>query len=395
MRQRRIADEGHSPSRPALRRMAAVDMFPKPKEDFQRQQTSAGAVVSAVTVGIILFLVLWEGISYALGWSAYSTDLSIDHNANRSMDVNIDISFPRTSCNSLSVDIRDAAASQRINVTQLLQKIPLTQEGRPAFAGRIVEVGDEAAEEGGVDASTACQKCFLPQDIGALANKVDTDGNRLADKCCATCGSVALAYDAAGLPVPPQNRVLQCLGDIAAANPGCRIVGVLHLKKISGTLVFAPRQTKNAYHISDLFRFRADHRINRLVIGNPRVRRFSKQGVISHLEGFEYKHQSRLSEVRYFLSVVPTTYNTKQRQASNVRTYEYAVQWRARDLSFRYNEIPAVMFSFDFSPIQIDNYFVRPPLTQFLVKLCGIVGGLFVVLSIVDRVVARLVQLYD
>lgn len=384
MRQRKvISDEDVVSSQPVLRRVAAVDMFPKPKEDFQRQQTTAGATVSMVTVGVIVALLLWEGIGYCVGWNAYDTDLTIDGNMNRSMDVNIDITFPRNPCSSLSVNVRDAAGSRRINVTRSLQKIPLTSRGDSAYVGRIFEVGEES------DESESCKSCFLSQDVASIKGQVDSEGKLHTSKCCFTCDDVTKAYEAANLLEPPQNAIPQCLSELAKTNPGCRVVGTLHLKKISGTLVFAPRQTSSGYKLDELLRFRSDHRINRLVIGNPRVKRFSKQGTISQLEGHEYKNDRYLSEVRYFLSVVPTTYNSKTRQPSDVRTYEYAVQFHSRKLLIGYDGIPSVIFGFDFSPIQIDNYFRRPPVAQFAIKLCGIVGGLFVVLGIVDRVIAR------
>lgn len=382
MRQRKINHE-EVPAAAVLRTIAAADFFSKPKEDYQREQTKGGAIISAITIGFITLLVLWEGMGYVFAWNAYDTDLGIDSNTNRRMDVNLDIVFPSNPCTSLSIDLRDSGGDRKLNVSQAsLQKIPLTARGEAAFLG---DVYDAEIYDPGESDEGSCLRCFVRGDLEKVTDRADSQGVTLVEKCCTTCEEVREAYQKAGLPFPDKFTIPQCINEIASSFPGCRVVGTLHLKKIDGILVFAPRRAAAGnFHLLDAARFRVDHKINKMILGDPRVQRFSRVAVTSPLEGHSY--QGAAAEVMYFLKVVPTTYSTRQVQPSTVRTYEYAVQTASRKVYIGLdNRVPAVMFAFSFEPIQIDNFFRRPPFAKLLVRVCCICGGFFTVAGFLSR----------
>lgn len=401
MRQRKVLHaEPAVVGQPLLRRVAAVDMFPKPKEDYQQAQTPVGFVLSILTASVLVLLLLWEVFIYASGKNAYRTDLAVDKSRVGDMKVNFDVSLPRTPCHKLSVDVLDVSGTRRFNVTQSLFKAPLTAAGAVAYKGDFYLPVTDSSESTYVPeldpgAPEYCGTCVLKADWSTLVDAGEKKRGEVNGRCCNTCAAVQAMYEEIGLPPPSINRVPQCLYEIAVENPGCRVKGLVDVVKTSGSLVLGPRLGSGGrYLITDVLAFDSSHVIHSFTIGDERVPRFSRRGVVQPLSGHSFSSRE-FSEVRYFLKVIPTTYNTRRKPQINATTYEYSVQWSQRSVTVGLaGAIPVVVFGFEINPIQLNNYLMRQPLTHFLVQLCGIIGGLFVILGLVDGVVSRVVMCF-
>ncbi|ORC88623.1 ERGIC and golgi family 3 [Trypanosoma theileri] len=387
LRQRKtiIEDEG-PPPRPIFKSVAAVDLFPKPKEDYRRTQTHQGAIVSLVTVTIICLLVFWEVSAYLMGRDAFKTELSVDTKVSEKVLFNIDITFPNVPCHEVSLIVLDVTGTFKFNVTRNLQKLPVTSDGEIAFAGDLDFLQDSTNfhydPKKDHDSPEYCGNCFIDEEY----KYVDKE-NKL---CCNSCDDVMKMHDKYNFQRPPLNTVKQCMYELSLTNPGCNFKGSLKLKKVSGLLMFTPKRGKYGFKIADVMQFDASHIIKKFSIGDERVSRFSRRGVYYPLNGQTFDAQRRFAEVKYFLKVVPTGYLTDKGNEVLGSTYEYSVQWSNRFIPIGFGHLPSVEFSFDFSPIQVNNYFKRPPFYHFLVQLCGIVGGLFVVLGMIDGLVVRI-----
>ncbi|EPY20684.1 ERGIC and golgi family 3 [Strigomonas culicis] len=255
----------------------------------------------------------------------YRQEMSVD------MPVNINIDFPRVSCNQLSVDLLDISGTQRFNLTAEIVKTPFSQAG-----------------------------AFPKDRNGAFNSKQDK-----------------------GLP----HQLLKDPFSPLLDQKGCRVEGTLLTRKVSGLLVFAPKRKNERYLVYDLFKFDVTHKINYLNFGNKSVERFSRKGVVQPLDGKEYTSK-QFSKIKYFLKVVPTTYSFIKAK-KKATTFEYSAQWNYQNINIGLNgAIPGVFIQFDPYPIQIDNVFQRPPFVHFIVKLCGMVGGTFVVMSFLDGLVS-------
>ena len=55
--------------------------------------------------------------------------------------------------------------------------------------------------------------------------------------------------------------------------------------------------------------------------------------------------------------------------------------------------LPGIFFIYELSPFMIESQKSIVPPTHFLTKICAIVGGLFVVLGIVDNIIFKISQL--
>lgn len=384
MRQRRTLHveekPDETPARPLVHRFADVDLLPKPREDYQREQTKHGALVSLVTVIVIALLVLWEGIAYARGRDAYDTVVTVDASSSDEMQVNLDVLFPHMQCHRLSVDVIDATGHRHFNYSGNVHKLPCAVGGEPLYKGTAKDLQLSIENNGDANAGE-CKKCPV-NVMRALPESVRTEAQ---PNCCNTCESVLAVFERAALSPPSIEYVPQCLDKLSERSRGCNVVGSLDLKKVPVTVVLGPRRTGVQYSFKDVLRLDTSHEIKKLRIGNESVQRFSEHSIAEPLTG--HKSLSKLYlETRYYIKVVPTTYQTGKARRLNASTYEYSAQWSQRAIVPGINgAVPAMLLSFELSALQVNNIFKRPPVTHFLVQLCGIVGGIFVILGFVDR----------
>lgn len=365
-------------------KLANVDIFNKPKEGYIRTQTPWGSKVSAVSLCILSFLLVFNVIYYVMGISAYRTELSIEANHSGYMEVNMDIDFLATPCHRLRVDLADSAGTVRRNLTHHVHKIPLKRSGRPAFSGTgFYDVFSGELMYNSTldpDSPSYCGRCIVSGDEELFLEQ------RLKTTCCNSCDDVMSFYKLNSVEAPQVHRVHQCLNEISLKNPGCKVSGSLRLKRVRGALIFGPKGNLNngpMYSIGDFFGFDSTHRINSFFFGRDNIQRFPRSDP-PLLNGRTFK-SSKIEQVHYMLNIVPTNYviNSISRKQDE-QTFEYSARIRSAPIYVGAMGIPSVTFYFDLSPIKITNIFEREEISQFLIHLCGIVGGVFVISALVD-----------
>lgn len=361
-----------------------ADIFHKPKEDYCRTQTPWGSAVSFVTLFILIVLVLYNVAEYWIGTSAYKTELSIEADNSGYMPLNIDVDFPDTPCHKLRVDLIDSAGTIRLNITHQLHKIPIQRNGDVAFSGS--DFYDLSSGEFMYNSTfdpespSYCGQCIVSGDEDFFLEK------SLNSTCCNSCDDVLSFYKSHGVTAPKERRIQQCLYGISLRSPGCKVSGQLRLKRVRGALVFGPRGNLKVgpmYSLTDYFDFVATHRINSLFFGSDNVQRFPHSG-FPVLNG-RYVKSLRIEEIRYVLHVVPTNYITSSHsRKKEEQSFEYSARTRSSPIHIKLSGFPSVAFFFDLSPIKITNIFEREPFSRFLVRLCVIVGDVFVISALAD-----------
>lgn len=82
-------------------------------------------------------------------------------------------------------------------------------------------------------------------------------------------------------------------------------------------------------------------------------------------------------------------FTTAKARAVNVRLsplaarrmrYAHALAWQANE-----NILPAVFFSYDFSPVTLTIEQQRRPLLHFLTRVCAVVGGVFAICGMLAK----------
>ena len=439
------------PQQPFVKRMRRIDLFPKPKEDFQREQSKGGALVSLGATALISILLVWECGAYIAGRDAYSSELvvmdsSFDSDTNLArVPVNIDITFPSIQCHNLWLDVLDVSDGFEEEAVQDLIKSPVSSWGYLSFSQKYDFAAQQHALAGMLEAKRSkalnnefddqlrahgdnqrggggemqgqrignmiiympqrdvqhkdyCGHCYVDRHLGTSKHAKDA-------KCCNTCMSVMDAFDTHGLKRPNPSTVEQCLFEESKKNPGCNIKGTFLVKRVKGNFHFRPGigsfglfgEHTHDYDMAEAMRYNVSHDIHHLSFGAP-ARRFtsthsSESGITAFpLDKKSFRTRFPLESVIYLLNVVPATYTTTFRGTDS--SFEFSAQHQKRPPG-NGNRIQGMglTFQFDFYNMQLNNRFLRPSLSHFIVQLCGIVGGLFVVMSFVDTGVSYWLEL--
>uniref|UniRef100_A0A7S1L0A5 Endoplasmic reticulum vesicle transporter C-terminal domain-containing protein n=1 Tax=Neobodo designis TaxID=312471 RepID=A0A7S1L0A5_NEODS len=410
---------------PAFRRLARADLFPKVKEEFSRQQSPVGAALSAAALGVIVLLLLYELLHYTIAWDAYRTELSVDSaSGSVRVPIHFDITFPSIPCHALTIDAIDATGAEENNVAHDLFKSPVNHRGQLMFVGKYNYVERRLGPDGtpvgpreydpkkDPRSPHFCGNCYIEptqhhHGWDRKGGPVDEHARKVhGDMCCNTCEKVLQFYDMHRLPRPHPFEIEQCIEEMSHANPGCNVRGTMEFKRVRGNFHFTPGsgtqmgpfgQHIHTFDMGEALRFNVSHVINHFEVGDPTVPRFSKRGVSFPLDGARYTVHRGLGLAKYFLKIVPTAYENGRTvfdadglAPAPPSAYEYSVQEHHHEMGgidpFS-GQSPGLFFIFDFHPMKVHHVFERPPFTRFLVKACSIIGGVFVVLGLIDRAV--------
>jgi len=225
---------------------------------------------------------------------------------------------------------------------------------------------------------------------------------------------------------------------------GCRIEGGIRVNKVVGNFHFAPGKSfsNGNMHVHDLENYFAGgngaqhtftHKVHHLRFGpqlpDDIVAKIGKKGMawsnhhMNPLDATEQKTDEKAYNFMYFIKVVSTAYlplgwekkgsifdlphelielgNYGHGEAGSIETHQYSVTSHKRSLDGRgdkadqeheklklhaHGGIPGVFFSYDISPMKVINREARSrSFSGFLVGVCGIVGGVLVTASAIDR----------
>jgi len=306
----------------ALRRF---DAYPKPLEDF-RIKTKFGGLMTILCGAIMILLFASETRDYLT--PEIREELIVDTTRAGKLKINIDIVFPRISCDYLVLDAMDVSGEQHIDIEHNIFKRKLDLDGKPiedpqkqAVIGvQKVNSTSEGHEETGKDVLETTTKLTTTTTLPACGSCY---GAETAErKCCATCDDVRQAYRFKTWKFDPRG-VEQCKGiegvpslteaEERAFKEGCQIYGYLEVNRVGGSFHIAPGKSFsiNSVHIHDVqpfssTDFNTTHRIRHLSFG-----RQLEGGLESNnpLDGIETVAEKGATMFQYYLKIVPTLYS--------------------------------------------------------------------------------------
>lgn len=370
-----------------------LDAFPKALDDF-RVRTTSGAVVSLLSMTLMILLFISE-LRY------YMRTEIVDHlivNTTRSqkLRVGFDISFPQIACRLLAVDAIDDIGRPLVGIEYELFKHKLLKNGVDdlSFAEKH-SMGDTIRTNSDLEALTKEMEAERLKDCG------NCYGAGVDGQCCDTCEDVRKAYERLGWRFRTQD-IAQCLRDAFLETErdkdteegGCRLYGHMVLNRASGHFHIAPHKVVHQgamqtglLSLRDLLSFTFDqfnitHTINSLTFGEP------FPGISYPLDGQKRQLEDTHGMHQYYIKVVPTTYH-KLGEKHAIESNQYSVTEHSRHLSPASDRgLPGVYFYYEISPVQASFHEKRGSMTRFITSVCAIVGGLFTVMGLVEKVVA-------
>ena len=98
---------------------------------------------------------------------------------------------------------------------------------------------------------------------------------------------------------------------------------------------------------------------------------------------FENKELQVLN-YEYYLKLIPHIFYIESTDES-ILTYMYTVSYKTKELNVEDEEMPLLMINYDFSPITMKFTLKNKSFLHTLTNICAIVGGVFVIFSILNN----------
>ncbi|XP_054723258.1 endoplasmic reticulum-Golgi intermediate compartment protein 3-like [Uloborus diversus] len=277
------------------------DAYPKTLEDF-RIKTFSGAAVTIVSAILITLLFISE-LNYYLT-PEVTEELFVDVSRSEKLRINLDVTFPRVTCEFLSIDAMDISGEQQINLDHSIYKRRLDENGKPLEKPEKEKIGSSAVLNMTVPPTldpNRCESCY---------------GAELPPRnCCNTCEEVQNAYRLRGWAAPDADSIEQCKREgwkkklQSVDKEGCQVFGYLDVNRVAGNFHIAPGKTYSQHHVHvhDLQPFSASqfnltHRIRHLSFGK------NIPGKTNPLDGTMQVADKGAMMFQYYVKIVPTMY---------------------------------------------------------------------------------------
>ena len=332
--------------RAALKVVKELDAFPKVEDDYQKP-TARGGTISILSISIILVLMLSEFFYYRSTELKYEYSVDTDLESKLLLTLDMTIAMP---CDYLGADIIDFAGESR-SLADHMKMEPVSFHLTPVQLGflrakrSVLSMFSESRSLNDLPVIESVSSMTLPDARGgADPSKVDS---------CRIHGSTEVNKIAGNFHITTGRSVPHPKGHA-------------HLN------VYVPPNVLNYSHRIDHFSF------------GPRI-----PGAINALDATLKIASDRYEVFQYFMRVVPTKFNTLDR---SVTTNQYSVTERNRTINYRRGShgMAGVFFKYDLSAMTVEIKEQRRPFWQFLVRLSGIIGGIFATSGMLNSFIGSL-----
>ncbi|XP_073723136.1 endoplasmic reticulum-Golgi intermediate compartment protein 2 isoform X3 [Misgurnus anguillicaudatus] len=226
-----------------------------------------------------------------------------------------------------------------------------------------------------------------------VAMKCERVGADVLDIADDVVASKELKYEHVNFEPSAQQKLWYQNDSASVSQNACRIHGLIYVNKVAGNLHitlgkpvtslrghahFAPLIRKEVYNFS--------HRIDCLSFGND------VPGHINPLDGTEKITLENNQLFQYFITVVPTKLHTSD---VSVDMHQFSVTERERvinNMAGSYG-VSGIFFKYKLSPLMVRVSEEHMPFSVFLVRLCGIIGGIFSTSDLLHRLIGYFVDI--
>jgi len=308
------------------------DAFPKVESNYQERK-EMGGFVSLLVACILCFLITGEFFDFIR--PEIRQDFLVDPTVDVSMQINLDI-VVKMPCELLSIDVLDTAG-ESYNVLTKIKEFPALFN-----ADNARHLRDQAGYR-------------YNSNVREIVRA--TEGPNLIQNSPLPAGVVPDA---------------------------CRLAGSINVDKVVGNLHITAlghgHGSVHAPHAAINF----THRVNTLSFGKhfPLMNNPLDNSVEIATTTWEY--------FKYFVSVVPTIYNDGSRY---LFTNQYAVSEKMKKISELHGsptEVPGIFFQYSIQPVSVRITREQEDVATFLVRIFGIIGGIWVTFGLAYRGVLKL-----
>uniref|UniRef100_A0A8C1EI53 Endoplasmic reticulum-Golgi intermediate compartment protein n=2 Tax=Cyprinus carpio TaxID=7962 RepID=A0A8C1EI53_CYPCA len=327
-----------------------LDAFPKVPESYV--ETSAfGGTVSLIVFILMALLTISEFFVYQDSWMKYEYEVDTDFTSKLKIKIDITVAMK---CARVGADVLDVAGA--------------------VIASKELKYDDVSFEP-------SPKKKMWYQILHQIQNRLREE-HSLQD---VLFKSALKGYFSD--PVPQNDST-------SNSQNSCRIHGQIFVNKVAGNfhiILGKPIDTiKGHAHFASLIRNEAalnfSHRIDHLSFGND------VPGHINPLDGTEKMTLEQNMLFQYFVTVVPTKLHTSD-VSLNMHQFSVTEQERLVSNEKGSRGVSGIFIKYKLSPLMVRVTEVHMPFSVFLVRLCGIIGGIFSTSGLVHRLIGYFVDI--
>lgn len=216
--------------------------------------------------------------------------------------------------------------------------------------------------------------------------------------CCNSCDDVRAAYRQRKWGFPGEANFEQCRregqrrANRREEGEGCNVYGTMQVARVTGSFHIAPASRAKAgpgrlgallapptLAPSEVGHFNVTHEIRRLSFGTD------FPGQTNPLDAVWTHSPGGAAIARYFLKVVPTTYEFLGGRTVDTNQFSVTQYFKPIDAAAEHFVPPTITFTFELTPIRVRKTERRGgSLLGFFTRCAALIGGLFTVAGIVD-----------
>ncbi|XP_060534210.1 endoplasmic reticulum-Golgi intermediate compartment protein 3 [Cylas formicarius] len=356
-----------------LKKLRRFDAYPKTLEDV-RIQTLGGSAITVISMVIMSILFWIEFHDYMT--PNVTEELFVDTSRSPTIEIQLDITVARVSCDFLALDAMDSSGEQHLQIQHSIFKRKLDLNGNQIEEAKKEDITIKAKNDTQMVANkTECGSCY-----GA------------AQRCCNTCEDVREAYREKRWALDNVENIEQCKNEKfneklkSAFTQGCQIFGDLVVNRVSGSFHIAPGKSFgiNHVHVHDVqpfssSEFNMTHRIKRLTFGMS-----LDSDTHNPLKDFVGLADEGATMFQYHIKIVPTSY--VRRDGSIIQSNQFSVTKHQKVVSILSGEsgMPGIFFQYELSPLMVKYTERERSFGHFLTNVCAIIGGVYTVAGLVD-----------
>ena len=181
------------------------------------------------------------------------------------------------------------------------------------------------------------------------------------------------------------------------AKQGCKLKGHFFIDSVPGSFIISAKAfypTIDRLKREAMDKYNLEHVIKEFYFGESEEKSFfSFFGLKSNRLTNTLRNKKRLNDknqmiYQYYLKIVPS--KNKYTKGNEVNKYQYTFNSFS---DFTYNNLPALYFKYDLSPITIEYKYNKMSFLTFLINIFAILGGVFTVAGIIDAIIHKSVLL--
>jgi hypothetical protein len=328
-----------------MKMMKNFDFFQKISVDNIAQPTMLGSLLSLSAIGLMVFLLLGELSDLITPKIKKDTIVYHDKDQTSRVKVNLDVKFSHLPCYIISVDQEDSIGNHRLDVSDTLIKKRLSKTG---------------------------------QEIRT--------------------------------PIDETLPYFQLVENAILQDEGCLIEGYIEINKVPGNIHISHHKYGDLYmylkfNRPELFnKMYLNHKINVLNFGDAESNSYildrfgynDNTAFDRSLTFPDYSSDLLYKSYDYYVKLIPHLFidNTIGEQ---FMSYQYSITSKAKDFNpnGQAYEMPIIMINYDLSPITMKVTLDNKNILHSLTHICAIVGGVFVIFSIINRIILSLFDFSD